>query len=135
MSVTSEQQLQLTAEEVAMIKELLQTLKVLKEKNVLKDLIDLATLISSATRALNTSAVTKLAGIAGTAMEYGDRLFADIGGMDTIDKLLEAIEETQEQVKHDTSKVGIGSLLKLMKDPGIQKAIKFVLTLSKNLTK
>ncbi|TCS83548.1 DUF1641 domain-containing protein [Tepidibacillus fermentans] len=135
MSVANEQQLQLTAEEMAMVKELLQTLSVLKEKNVLKDLVELATFVSSATRALNTGAVIKLAAIAGTAMEYGDRVFADIGGMDTIDKLLDAVEETQQQIKDDTSKVGIGSLLKLLKDPGVQKALKFVLTLSKNLSK
>jgi len=134
----SEQQItemQFTAEEMAMVKELLQTLVVLKQKNVLKDLVELGTFVSSATRALNTGAIIKLAALAGTAMEYGDRVFADVGGMDTIDKVLEAVEDTQEQVKNDNSKVGVGSLLKMLKDPGVQNTIKFVLTLSKNLQK
>jgi len=130
-----EKQLEFTAEEMAMVKELLQTLVVLKEKNVLKDLVEVGTFVSSATRALNTGAVIKLAALAGTAMEYGDRVFADIGGMDTIDKLLDAVEETQQQVKHDNSKVGVGSLFKMIKDPQVQNGLKFVSTLLKNLNK
>ena len=129
------QRLELSAEEVAVVKELVQTLVVLKEKNVLQDLIEVGTFVSSATRALNTGAVVKLAGIAGTAAELGDRVFADMGGLDTIHNLLDAVEDTQEQVKKDNSKVGIGSLLKLMKDPEVQKGLKFMLTLLKNLSK
>ena len=129
------QRLELTAEEIAVVKELVQTLVVLKEKNVLQDLIDVGTFVSSATRALNTGAVVKLAGIAGTAAELGDRVFADMGGLDTVHNLLDAVEDTQEQVKKDNSKVGIGSLLKLMKDPEVQKGLKFMLTLLKNLSK
>ncbi len=129
------QRLELTADEVAVVKELVQTLVVLKEKNVLQDLIEVGTFVSSATRALNTGAVVKLAGIAGTAAELGDRVFADMGGLDTVHNLLDAVEDTQEQVKKDNSKVGIGSLLKLMKDPEVQKGLKFMLTLLKNLSK
>ncbi|WP_339060030.1 hypothetical protein [Tepidibacillus marianensis] len=133
--MSEQQQMQFTAEEMAVLKEIMETLVVLKEKKVLKDLSELGTFVSSATRALNTGAVIKLAALAGTAMEYGDRVLADIGGMDTIDKVLEAIEDTKEEVKNDNSKVGIGSLLKMLKDPGVQSLIKFALTFSKNLQK
>ncbi|KXG42893.1 DUF1641 domain-containing protein [Tepidibacillus infernus] len=138
MSVTMEEcknTLELTEQELNTLKELVQTINTMKEQNVLKDLLDLAHFISGATRAFNTGAVIKMANIAGTAVETGDRVLADLGGMETINKVLDAVEQAKEDIKHDTSKVGFGSLLKLMKDPGVQNGLKFMLAVTKNLSK
>ncbi|GBF12417.1 DUF1641 domain-containing protein [Tepidibacillus sp. HK-1] len=138
MSVTMEEcknTLELTEQELNTLKELVQTINTMKEQNVLKDLLDLAHFISGATRALNSGAVIKMANIAGTAVETGDRVLADLGGMETINKVLDAVEQAKEDIKHDTSKVGFGSLLKLMKDPGVQNGLKFMLAVTKNLSK
>ena len=102
---------------------------------LIKSLIEVANFTVAVRRSLSADAVPKIAGMAARLAEIGEQLTQELGGIETLEKSIDVIREAKTEAAQDTSKVGLFTLMRTMNDPDIQKGLKFMLALAKNMSK
>ena len=89
--------------------------------------LELVTLLGVVREALSAPAVVRLAETGNAVMLTGDKLAAMLGGMEGIQGLSKSAEEACEETTEDRSTIGILGLLKALKEPQVQRGIKFLI--------
>jgi uncharacterized protein YjgD (DUF1641 family) len=103
------------------------------KSGTIKTVLELVTLLGVLKDALSTPAVAHLAENASTLMVTGDQLIAELGGIEGIKKVIRAVREASDEAAQDRSTIGIMGLQKVLKEPEVQKGIKFLLHFAKKM--
>ncbi len=101
----------------------------------IRNALELITLLKVVKDALSTPSVAQLAESVNTLAVTGDQLVSEIGGVEGIQRLIESAKEACKEAEEDKSTVGMIGLLKALKEPGVQKGIKFLLHFAKKINK
>ncbi len=123
------------AESSGTLGDLIQLLDAYYRSGAVKTALELATLLGVLKDALSTPAVAQLAENANTLMVTGDQVIAELGGLDGIKKVITAAKEASKESAQDKSTIGIMGLQKVLKEPQVQKGIKFLLYFAKKMGK
>lgn len=99
-----------------------------------KDLAEMLQFIVAVKRSLGPDSVPKTVGMVSSIIEAGDEIAKELGDIDFA-KLADIVKESKAQAKKDTTKLGVFSLMRTLNDPELQQGLKFILSLSKNLSK
>ena len=97
--------------------------------------LELATLLGVVRDALSTPAVAKLAEDTNALMVTVDQATAQFGGLAGIQTALESAKEASKETAQDTSTVGLMRLLGALKEPHVQRGVKFLLHFARNISK
>ena len=123
------------AESSESLGDLIRLLDTYHKSGAIKTALELATLLGVLRDALSTPAVAQLAENANALMVTGDQLIAELGGLDGIKKVITAAKEASQEAAQDRSSIGIMGLQKVLKEPEVQKGIKFLLHFAKKMNK
>ena len=99
----------------------------------IKNALEMITLVGVIRDALSTRAVAKLAEDTNALMAAGDQLTAALGGLAGMQRLTSAVIEASKEAAQDTRTVGVIGLLQSLKEPQVQKGIRFFLHLARKL--
>ncbi len=113
--------------------DLLELIDAYHRSGAIKNGLELITLLGVVRDALSTHTVAKLAEDTNTAMVAGDQLVSAVGGIAGIQKLAGSVVEASKEAAQDSSTVGVIGLLRNLKEPQLQKGIKFLFHLAKRL--
>ncbi len=91
------------------------------------------TLPDAVRNALSTGTVSRWAEEANRFLVMGDQLAAECGGIAGIETILKSARKASQEAAQDNRTIGLLGLLKVLKEPEIQKGIKFLLHFVKNL--
>ncbi len=115
--------------------DLIQLVDVYYKSGAMKAALELITLLGVLKDALSTPAVAQLAENASTLMVTGDQLASELGGLEGIKKVINFVKEASKETAQDRSTVGIMGLQRALKEPQVQKGIKFLLHFAKKMSK
>ena len=121
------------AESSGTLEDLIQLLDVYYKSGTIKTALELVTLLGVLKDALSTPAMARLAENASTLMVTGDQLIAELGGLEGIKKVITAAKEASKEAAQDRSAIGIIGLQRVLKEPEVQKGIKFLLHFAKKM--
>ena len=105
------------------------------KSGTIKTALELVTLLGVLRDALSTPAVAQLAENASTLMVTGDQLASELGGLEGIKKVIASAREASKEAALDRSTIGIMGLQRVLKEPQVQKGIKFLLHFAKKMDK
>ena len=105
------------------------------KSGTIKTVLELVTLLGVLKDALSTPAVARLAENANTLMVIGDQLASELGGLEGIKEVITSAKEASKEAAQDRSTIGIMGLLRTLKEPQVQKGIKFLLHFAKKMSK
>jgi uncharacterized protein YjgD (DUF1641 family) len=105
------------------------------KSGTIKNTFELATLFGVLRDALSTPAVARLADTLNRLMVTGDQLVVELGGVEGIQGFIKSAREARKKAEEDKSTIGMTGLLKALKEPGVQKGIKFLLNFAKKMDK
>ncbi len=97
--------------------------------------LELATLLGVVRDALSTPAVAQLAEDTNAFMVTVDQAAAQFGGLAGIQSAIESAKEASKEATKDTRIIGIMGLLRALKEPQVQREIKFLLHFAKQISK
>lgn len=95
--------------------------------------LELLTVVSVLQGALGTPAVGRLAETAGAVLVAADRLAAEVGGVEALDRAGRAAGSARRQAAADTPALGALGLLRELRDPAVQRGVKYGLAFLKAL--
>ncbi len=121
------------AESSGSLGDLIRLLDTYHKSGAIQTALELATLLKVLKDALSTPAVARLAENANALMAFGDRVIAELGGLEGIEKVFTAAKEASKEAVRDRSTIGIMGLQKILKEPEVQKGIKFLLHFAKKM--
>ena len=99
----------------------------------LESALELLTLLGVLRAAVGTSTVSSLAETASALLVSADQLASSFGGADGVRALLAAVPRAREQTERDYRTLGVLGLARALKQPGVQRGVKFLLHLLENL--
>ncbi len=105
------------------------------QSGTIQDAFEWVTLLRVLRDALSTPAVAQLAETANRLMVTGDQLVSEVGGVEGIQSLITSAKEACKKAEEDKSTVRITRLLKGLREPGVQKGIKFLLYFAEKIDK
>ncbi len=114
---------------------LIQLVDTYYKSGAMKTALELVTLLGVLKDALSTPAVARLAENANTLMVTGDQLASELGGLEGIKKVIASAKEASKEAAEDRSPIGILGLQRVLKEPEVQKGIKFLLHFAKKMGK
>jgi len=123
------------AESSGTLGDLIQLLDAYYKSGAIKTALEVVTLLGVLKDALSTPAVARLAENASTLMVTGDQLASELGGLEGIKKVITAGKEASKEAAQDRSTIGIMGLQRALKEPEVQKGIKFLLHFAKKMGK
>jgi uncharacterized protein YjgD (DUF1641 family) len=106
-----------------------------QQSGAIRNAFEAVTLLRVVRDSLSASAVTQLAEIANNLLATGDGLVSEMGGIEGIQCLIESAKEACKEAEKDKSTIGVTGLLKVLKEPAVQKGIKFLLHFSRKIDK
>lgn len=115
--------------------DLIQLLDTYYKSGAIQTALELVALLGVLKDALSTPAVARLAENANTLMVTGDQLASGLGGIEGIKKVIRSVREASNEAAQDRSTIGIIGLQKVLKEPQVQKGIKFLLHFAKKMSK
>ena len=104
--------------------EIIKQVAELQRDGTLKSLIEIATLIVAVKKAMTTDIVRKIT-----------VLIPDPDRIAVIEKVLEASMDAKKQVDSRNSKLGVGTMLRTLKDPDIQYILSYLIIFSKSFSR
>ncbi len=113
--------------------DLIRLLGVYHKSGTIKSAFEVLTLLGVVKDALGTPAVARLAENASNIMVAGDQMVSELGGFKGINKIITSAKEASEEAAQDKRSIGIMGLLSLLKEPEVQKGIKFFLHFIKKM--
>ncbi len=113
--------------------DLIQLLDTYYKSGTIKTALELVTLLGVLKDALSTPAVARLAENVSTLMVTGDQVIAELGGFEGMKKIIRSAREASDEAAQDRSTIGIMGLQKVLKEPEVQKCIKFLLHFAKKM--
>ncbi len=114
--------------------DLIQLIVTYHKSGTIRNALELATLFGVVRDALSTPGVAHLAEAADRFMVTSDQVCAEVGGIEGVRGLIHSAKKACEEAEQDENRVGIMGLLKALKEPQVQKGIKFLLLFSKNIS-
>ncbi len=123
------------AESSVTLGDLIQLLDAYHKSGTIKTALEAVTLLEVLRDALSTPAVARLAENANALMVTGDQLTSELGGLQGIKKVITAAKEASQEAAQDRSSIGFMGLQKVLKEPEVQKGIKFLLHFAKKMGK
>lgn len=127
--------IQVLAESSGTLTDLIQLVDTYYKSGTIRKGLEAATLLGVVRDALSTPAVARLAEAANALMVTGDQLAAEIGGFAGIQAVIKSAKEASKEAAQDSSTIGIVGLLRALKEPQVQKGIKFLLHFVNNISK
>ena len=127
--------LQALAESSGTVVDLIRLVDAYYKSGTIRKGLELATLLGVVRDALSTQAVAKLAEDTNALMVTVDQAAAQFGGLAGIQTALESAKEASKETAQDTSTVGLMRLLGALKEPEVQRVIKFLLHFAKSVSK
>jgi uncharacterized protein YjgD (DUF1641 family) len=123
------------AESSGTLADLIQLVDTYYKSGTIKTALELLTLLGVLKDALSTPAVARLAEDANALMVTGDQLASELGGLEGIKKVITSAKEASKEAAQDRSTIGIMGLQRTLKEPQVQKGIKFLLHFAKKMSK
>jgi uncharacterized protein YjgD (DUF1641 family) len=123
------------AESSGTLADLIRLVDTYYKSGTIKTALELVTLLGVLKDALSTPAVARLAENANTLMVTGDQLASELGGLEGIKKVITSAKEASKEAAQDRSTIGIMGLQRTLKEPQVQKGIKFLLHFAKKMSK
>jgi len=105
------------------------------ESGAIQNALELVTLLRVVRDALSTPAVAQLAETVNNLAIAGDELVSEMGGIEGIQGLIKSAKEACKEAEEDKSTIGMTGLLRALKEPGVQKGIRFLLHFAKKMDK
>ena len=99
----------------------------------IKNAFELVTLLGVVKDAVSTQSVTRFAEDANAVIVAGDQLASALGGVSGLEKLANFTLEASKEAAQDNRTVGVMGLIRSLKEPQVQKGIKFFLHLAERL--
>ncbi len=105
------------------------------QSGAIQNALESITLLKVVRDALSTPAVAQLAETLNNLAVAGDQLVSEMGGIEGIQSLINSAKEACKEAKEDKGTIGMTGLLKVLKEPGVQKGIKFLLHFARKIDK
>ncbi len=105
------------------------------QSGTIQNALELVTLLKVVRDALSTPAVAQLADTINSLAVTGDQLVSEMRGIEGIRGFIKSAKQACMKAEEDKSTIGMTGLLKALKDPGVQKGIKFLLHFSREVGK
>jgi len=99
----------------------------------IQNALELVTLLKVVRDALSTPSVAQLAETVNSLAVTGDQLASEMGGIEGIQRFIKSAKEACKEAREDKGTIGMIGLLKTLKEPGVQKGIKFLLHFAKKM--
>ena len=99
----------------------------------IKNAFELVTLLGVVKDAVSTSSVMRFAEDANAVVVAGDQLASTFGGVSGLEKIAKSALEASKEAAQDSRTVGVVGLMRSLKEPQVQKGIKFFLHLAERL--
>ncbi len=115
--------------------ELVELLAMYHQSGAIRNAFETVTLLKVVRDALSAPSVAQLAETVNDLAVTGDQLVSEIGGIEGIQGLIKSAKEACKEAEEDKSTIGMTGLLKVLREPGIQKGIKFLLHFAKKINK
>ncbi len=112
--------------------ELIQLVNTYHKAGTIRKGLELASLMGVVRDALSTRAVAKLAEDTNAFLVTVDQAAAQFGGLAGIQTALESAKKASKEAAQDTSSVGLMRLLKILREPQVQRGVKFLLHFAKH---
>ncbi len=97
--------------------------------------LETVTLLKVVRDALSTPAVAQWAETVNNLAVTGDQLISEMGGVQGIQGFIKSAKEARKEAEEDRTTIGMTGLLKVLKEPGVQKGIKFLLHFARKIDK
>jgi len=103
------------------------------QSGAIQNALESVTLLKVVRDALSTPAVAQWAETANNLATTGDQLVSEMGGIEGIQRFIVFAKEACRKAEEDKGTIGMIGLLKTLKEPGVQKGIKFLLHFAKKM--
>lgn len=101
----------------------------------IRNALEWITLLKVFRDALSTPTVAQLAETLNHLAVTGDQLVLEVGGIEGIQRFIKSAKEARREAEEDKSTIGLTGLLRALREPGVQKGIKFLLHFARNIGK
>lgn len=115
--------------------ELVRLMDAYQKSGTMQKVFELVTLLGIVRDALSTEVVAHIAENVNTLMVTGDQLITELGGVAEISSAIKSAKKASKEVAQDSGDIGVFGLFKALKEPSIQKGIKFLIHFARNINK
>jgi uncharacterized protein YjgD (DUF1641 family) len=105
------------------------------QSGAIRNALEWVTLLKVVRDALSTPTVAQLAETVNNLAVTGDQLVSEMEGIEGVQGFIKSAKEACKEAEEDKTTIGMTGLLKALKEPGVQKGIRFLLHFARKIDK
>jgi uncharacterized protein YjgD (DUF1641 family) len=105
------------------------------QSGAIRNALEWVTLLKVVRDALSTPTVAQLAETVNNLAVTGDQLVSEMEGIEGVQGFIKSAKEACKGAEEDKTTIGMTGLLKALKEPGVQKGIRFLLHFARKIDK